>query len=105
MNENLSERFGRSRRGVRAPTGQAAVWILPQKLNMKVREYFEDSKKPAEGGSWLLRPEIPTSAEVLDIETGGSHTSSEVQLRHIRRKGAYSSKGEKRTYNRQDIAR
>lgn len=95
MNEHLSERFGRSRRGVRPPNGQAVVLLLPPQLNLKVRQYFEDSKKPVDGGLWLDRPEIPTSAEVLDKETGGSHTSSEVELKPNLRKGAYGSKGKR----------
>ena len=94
MNENLVERFGRSRRGVRSDTEQAQVWILPQKLNLKVRQYFEDANKPVDGGHWLSRPEIPTSAEVLDKDTGGSTSSSEVELVPNRRKGAWDSKGE-----------
>jgi helicase required for RNAi-mediated heterochromatin assembly 1 len=98
MNEDLAERFGRSRRGVRPPAGQAQVCLIPQQLNTKVREYFEDAKKPVDGGAWLSRPEIPTSAEVLDIETGGSQSSSEVELKCNRRRGAYDSKGKK--YNR-----
>ena len=94
MNEHISERFGRSRRAFRPPTGQAQVWLVPQQLNTKVREYFEEAKKPVDGGAWLSRPEIPTSAEVLDVETGGSHSSSEVELRCNRKKGVWPSKGE-----------
>ena len=99
MNENISERFGRSRRGVRPPAGQVEVWLLPPQLNLKVREYFEQAQKPVDGGAWLDRPEIPTSAEVLDVETGGSHSSSEVSLMCNRRKGAWGSKGKKRMDN------
>jgi helicase required for RNAi-mediated heterochromatin assembly 1 len=95
MNEDLAERFGRSRRGLRPLTGQAQVWLIPQQLNTKVREYFENAKKPVDGGAWLSCPEIPTSAEVLDIETGGSQTSSEVELKCNRRRGAHNSKGKK----------
>ena len=95
MNEHLAERFGRSRRGERSPTGHAEVMLVPPQLNRKVREYFDEAQKPVDGGPWLSRPEIPTSAEVLDIDTGGSHSSSEVSLMCNRRKGAWSSKGKK----------
>ena len=94
MNENLVERFGRSRRGVRTDRKQAQVWILPQQLNPKIRQYFEEANRPVDGGYWLNRPEIPTSAEVLDKDTGGSTSSSEVELVPNRRKGPWASKGE-----------
>ena len=93
MNEHVQERFGRSRKPAKVPPDQAEVWILPQRLNEKVREYFEPPKKPVQGGHWLNRPEIPTSAEVLDKDTGGSTSSSEVELVPNRRKGAWESKG------------
>ena len=67
--------------------------MLPQQLNVKVREYFTDSKKPVDGGAWLDRPEIPTSAEVLDIEKGGSTSSGEVELNANLTKGEWPSKG------------
>ena len=67
--------------------------MQPQQLNMKVREYFTDSKKPVDGGAWLHRPEIPTSEEVLDIEKGGSTSSGEVELNANLIKGQWPSKG------------
>jgi hypothetical protein len=69
--------------------------LVPQPLNTKIREYFGDGKKPVDGGAWLGRSEIPTSAEVLDMELDGSHSSSEVELKCNRRKGVFSSKGRK----------
>ena len=94
MNKNLVDRFGRSRRAFRDDRDQAQVWILPQRLNLKVRQYFEDANKPVDGGHWLHRSEIPTSAEVLDKDTGGSTSSSEVELVPNLRKGPWGSKGE-----------
>ena len=94
MNENIIERFGRSRRAFKQPQEQAEVWILPQQLNANVRQYFEDSGKPVEGGSWLRRPEIPSSAEILDIEAEGSTSSGDVEVQVNRLKGPWDSKGE-----------
>lgn len=94
MNEHIQERFGRSRNAFKTPRDQAQVWIIPQQLNEKVRQYFDPPKKPVAGGHWLKRPEIPSSAEVLDKDTGGSTSSSEVELVPNRKKGAWESKGE-----------
>ncbi|KAK3719925.1 hypothetical protein LTR37_004048 [Vermiconidia calcicola] len=94
MNENIIERFGRSRRAFKQPQEQAEVWILPQQLNANVRQYFEDSGKPVEGGSWLRRPEIPSSAEILDIEAEGSTSSGDVEVQVNRLKGPWDSKEE-----------
>lgn len=92
MNEGLQERFGRSRKGFKAESGRAEIWVLPPRLNPKVREYFELQK--GEGGSWLDYPEIPASTEVLDINTEGSSTSDVVEISPNRPKGAWESKGE-----------
>lgn len=94
MNETLLERFSRSKQANRSPRGQAAVWLLPQRLNLKVRQYFEDTKKPVDGGPWLDRPEIPTSGEVLDTDTDNSPNSSVVEIVPNKLQGAWGSKGE-----------
>lgn len=94
MNENLVERFGRSRKGIRPDGDEARVWIQPQKLNHKVREYFEDAKKHIEGGHWLDRPEVPTSSEVLDQDTGSSSSSDIVEIVPNKPVGSWESKGE-----------
>ncbi|KAK3676923.1 hypothetical protein LTR78_003127 [Recurvomyces mirabilis] len=96
MNEGLTERFGRSRRVFRPEPGRdvAEVCIQPPQLNLKVREYFEDAKRAVEGGSWLLRPEIPSAAEILDIdETGSDSSSTCVEIVPNKPKGAWESKG------------
>lgn len=90
MNENLLERFGRSRRGVRDERQQIQLMVQPQRLNTKIREYFVDATKPTDGGAWLDRPEVPTSAEVLDTD-GGS--SDEVAIEPNRPRGAFLSIG------------
>ncbi len=95
MNEHLNERFGRSRRGAARPTEQVEVWIMPPQLNENIRKYYDDAKKPIEGGSWLRLPEIPTASELLDIDTGnGSNSSSKVEIATNKPKGAWASKGE-----------
>lgn len=92
MNEGLQERFSRSRKGSRPESGRAEIWVLPPRLNPKIREYFEQHK--AEGGSWIDCPEIPAATEVLDVNTEGSSTSDVVELTPNRPRGAWESKGE-----------
>jgi helicase required for RNAi-mediated heterochromatin assembly 1 len=92
MNENLIERWGRSHR--RGPHGVAEGWILPAQLNPHVAQYFEDAKRPIDGGSWLRSPEFPSSSEILDLDVGGSNSSSNVEVATNRLKGAWASKGE-----------
>ncbi|KAF7193807.1 Helicase required for RNAi-mediated heterochromatin assembly 1 [Pseudocercospora fuligena] len=90
MNEGLQERFGRSRQAVRHEGDTAKVWLLPPKLNPKVREYFEPAE--VEGGAWLSKPEIPTSAEVLDLDTVSSSSSDVIELEPNRPVGPWQSK-------------
>ncbi|TKA63203.1 hypothetical protein B0A55_11028, partial [Friedmanniomyces simplex] len=93
MNENLVERFGRSRRAVRPENEQAEVWILPPQLNPKVREYFEDSKRPIDGGAWVSRPAVPSSAEILDTDIVTTSSADVVEIVPNKPKGAWESKG------------
>lgn len=95
MNEHLAERFGRSRRGARDEGDTAHVWILPPKLNPLVHQYFEPARIKVGGGSWLERPEIPTSEEVMDLDdTSSSGSTDIVELLPNRPKGAWESKEE-----------
>ncbi|KAK6392349.1 hypothetical protein LTR65_003805 [Meristemomyces frigidus] len=89
MNEHIAERFGRSRNGVRTETEEVQVWIKPQKLNANIRQYFDDAKRPVDGGSWLDRPEIPSSGEVLDTDTGSATSSDIVEIVPNRPQEAY----------------
>ncbi|CAK4030251.1 hypothetical protein DOTSEDRAFT_52452 [Lecanosticta acicola] len=96
MNEHLTERFGRSKRISRPEhrqTDHAEVWLLPPKLNTRIREYYQGP--PAEGGHWLARPEVPHSAELLDADTNSSSSSdSGFDIRSLRNliKGAFKGK-------------
>ena len=96
MNEDLQERFSRSRKAAKGQpaTGQAVVLLIPQQLNPRVREYFEQPKTTTQGGAWLNRPEIPTSEEVLDTETRASRITGEVELGANKPKGKWASKDE-----------
>lgn len=91
MNEQVQERFGRSRKGVRQENGRVEIWAQPQQLNPRVREYFEQQQ--VKGGSWLDYPEIPSATEVLDVNTEGSSTSDVVEIPPNRPKGAWESTG------------
>ena len=94
MNENFVERFGRCRLGIQPEIQGAHVWIRPQRLNPKVRQYFEDGKTAIDGGQWLRRPEIPTSDEVMDTDTDRSSSSDVVEIVPNKLEGAWESKGE-----------
>lgn len=98
MNENLTERFGRSRLAFRPESERAEVWILPQRLNEKIRQYFEDNNSPVAAGEWASRPEIPTAEEILDEDTSSTHGSvggsSDIVIVPNKRRGPWSSKGE-----------
>lgn len=96
MNENLLERFKEakySQRGHREPKQTAEVWLLPPKLNAHVREYYQPTRKPAEAGPWVDRPELPTADEILDVEGNGSSSSDVIEIVPNRVQGAWESKG------------
>ena len=97
MNENLLERFGRSKRAFRMGNEQAHVWIQPQRLNSKIREYFDPPNIEVGGGTWLKRPEIPSSGEVLDTDTENSSNSDVIEVIPNKRDGAWESTGELRS--------
>ncbi|KAM0718692.1 hypothetical protein Q7P37_005763 [Cladosporium fusiforme] len=95
MNGTLLERFDREKRsqmGARNTQQTAEVWLLQPKLNARVREYYQPTRKPADAGPWLDRPELPTAAEILDVEGDGSSTSDVVEIVPNRVEGAWESK-------------
>jgi helicase required for RNAi-mediated heterochromatin assembly 1 len=92
MNEDLIERFKRTKNGQRGNKIQAEILLLPQKLNNKVRQYYEPAKKPSEAGPWLNRPEIPTSNEIMDIDDDSSN-SEVVEIAPNRETGGWESQG------------
>jgi hypothetical protein len=99
MNEDLIERFKRSKQGNPVSRTQVELRILPQKLNTKVSKYFEPSKKPSEAGPWLDRHELPTSSEILDIEGDNTSGSDIVEIVPNKETGAWESKGEPLLHN------
>ena len=91
MNEHLAERFGRSKKGgTRHEVQRVEVWIQPAKLNPRIREYYEG--EVADGGSWLSRPEIPTTEELLDTDTNSSASSDIVEIAPNKPKGPFEDK-------------
>ncbi|EME45071.1 hypothetical protein DOTSEDRAFT_52452 [Dothistroma septosporum NZE10] len=91
MNESIPERFNhRSKKGVRNQASKVEVWLLPAKLNPRIREYCE--QETAEGGSWLSRPEIPTAAELMDTDTSSSASSDIVEIAANRPMGAFEGR-------------
>ena len=96
MNEDLIERFKRAKGKMphRSNTTQTEIWLLPQKLNNRVRQYYEPVKKPSEAGPWLDRPEVPMSDEILDIDSDNSSSSDVVEIVPIRETGGWESQGE-----------
>lgn len=93
MNESLLERFRRSNHGAAPQKANVDVWLLPQKLNRLVRDYYEPTTRPAGAGPWFDRPELPTPAEVLDLDGDGFSNSNIVELVPNRTEGAWESTG------------
>jgi hypothetical protein len=91
MNEDLIERFSRHRRANAGSKNQSSM--LREQLNPKVHEYYQPAQKPLSAGPWLDRQELPTSAEVMDID-GDSATSDVVEIAPNKVDGAWESKGE-----------
>ncbi len=95
MNETIIEKFARrpGKKGQHA-SEKVEVWLMPPQLNPKVAKYYDDAKKPIDGGPWLDYPEIPTAAEILDIENDSSSAGGgNVEIATNRLKGAWESKG------------
>jgi hypothetical protein len=91
MNENLIERFSRNRRADAPNRDQSS--LLREKLNIKVQQYYEPSQKPLGAGQWLDCPEMPTSAEVMDMD-GDSLSSDIIEIAPNIVEGPWESKGE-----------
>jgi helicase required for RNAi-mediated heterochromatin assembly 1 len=91
MNENLFERFSRNRRADAGSKDQSSP--MREKLNTKVQEYYQPAQKPLGAGPWLDRSELPTSAEVLDIDDE-SMGSDVVEIAPNKIEGPWGSKGE-----------
>jgi helicase required for RNAi-mediated heterochromatin assembly 1 len=93
MNEDLLERFKRHKGAHRGNKIQVELLLLPQKLNNKVRQYYEPAKKPSDAGPWLNRPEMPTSDEIMDIDTDDSSNPDIVEIVPNRETGGWESQG------------
>lgn len=93
MNEDLIERFKRHKGAHRNNKIRAEILLLPQKLNNKVRQYYEPVKKPSDAGPWLSRPEMPTSDEVMDIDTDNASNPDIVEIVPNRETGGWESQG------------
>ncbi|KAI7719330.1 hypothetical protein KC353_g3080 [Hortaea werneckii] len=57
---------------------EVQFFAMPQQLNDSIREYFADAAKTVSKSAWTSRPEVPTSAEVLDEEGGNSSSTSDI---------------------------
>ena len=93
MNEDLLERFRRSKGTHRDNKTQVEALLLPPKLNNRVRQYYEPAKKPSEAGPWLNRPELPTSDEIMDIDTDNPSNPDIVEIVPNRETGGWESQG------------
>ncbi|RMZ33255.1 hypothetical protein D0859_02627 [Hortaea werneckii] len=93
MNESLVERFRAGTRDSHFGGQEVLFSALPQQLNLRIREYFMDAAKTTSDSAGTTRPEIPTSAEVLDEESGNtSSTSDIIEIVPNKRHGAWESK-------------
>jgi hypothetical protein len=70
MNEHLSERFRRTRKGQPSSNAFSDPNHAREQLNRHIRDYASAAKLPlAESAKpWLRKPEIPTSEEILENE-------------------------------------
>lgn len=93
MNEDLIERFKRHKGANRSNKTQVEVLLLPQKLNNRVRQYYEPVKNPSQAGPWLNRPELPTSDEIMDIDSDNSSNPDIVEIAPNRETGGWESQG------------
>jgi hypothetical protein len=93
MNENLIERFKRSKDAHRGNKTQVEILLLPQKLNNRVRQYYEPAKKPSEAGPWLNRPAMPNSNEIMDIDNDDTSNPEIVEIVPNRETGGWESQG------------
>lgn len=94
MNEVLVERFRAGYRNSHVGGQEVLFSALPQQLNLRIREYFMDAAKTKSDSAWTTRPEIPTSAEVLDEESGNSPSNSDIiEIVPNKCHGAWESKG------------
>jgi helicase required for RNAi-mediated heterochromatin assembly 1 len=103
MNSHLTERFRAGRlHDDGCPDPDVAPLARPSRINNDIWKYCQDASKPvAKAGSWIDKPEIPTSIELLpNIPT--SFTEGEqiidfdedVELRPNRVEGDYKSNEE-----------
>lgn len=93
MNENLIEVFSRNRRANAQNKSQAEASLLPPKLNPNVCKYYDQAQKPSGAGPWLDCTEMPTSAEIMDMD-GDSANSDIVEIAPNKIDGPWESKGE-----------
>lgn len=93
MNEDLIERFKRNKGAHRSNKTQVEVLLLPQKLNNRVQQYYEPVKEPSQAGPWLKRPELPTSDEIMDIDTDNPSNPDIVEIVPNRETGGWESQG------------
>lgn len=102
MNAHLTERFRNVRVNDddRYPDSDTSPLARPNRTNGDIWEYFQDAQKPVtNAGSWIHKPEVPTSAEILPncqvgFVTGEQMIDFEEELRPNRVEGAYESNEE-----------
>lgn len=102
MNEHLNERFANVPvRHHQSPAGDNFPVEGPTRVNNDIREYFVLTNKPVTGGSWLEKPEIPASAEILPLNKATSKTNDDDSLVEVNEplrphkvQGAYEDKDE-----------
>ncbi|KAI7534544.1 P-loop containing nucleoside triphosphate hydrolase protein, partial [Hortaea werneckii] len=93
MSENLVERFRAQGRNSYVGRQEIQFFAMPQQLNTGIREYFADAAKTVSKSAWTSRPEVPTSAEILDEEGGNSSSTSDIiEIVPNKRCGAWESK-------------
>nr|OQO30883.1 hypothetical protein B0A51_01507 [Rachicladosporium sp. CCFEE 5018] len=97
VNADILERFRRSngrpkQKGEERQQQQVQLWIQGPKLNPHVRQYFEPATKPNDAGPWLERLEIPSPAELLELNPDVTDASDIVSVVPNKPIGAWESK-------------
>lgn len=63
----------------------------PVQYSTEVRNYFKSSNKTVSGGSWLLKPEVPTSDEIMGKHDAETILSLGPTLRPNKTHGSYEN--------------
>jgi helicase required for RNAi-mediated heterochromatin assembly 1 len=101
VNAHLTERFGRASLHNNTILDDNVPASTPSRVNNDIRQYMQLAKKPVTAGSWIDKPEVPSSLEILPPREKAAFISDAQALidiggglRSHKAEGAYSSNEE-----------